>query len=135
MVAWTFQENLVLRIDKVEHHKLNATEPSEQYTVNDRLVSFLCMIFWPSNQPMNRCIASTSRNSIQRKAIGFLALAAQICNSNSQCWIPTFALHSTLFLVSRGNILLHSAPPTDMVFSSLWLIISAQGMPLYLWTK
>jgi len=28
----------VLRIDKVEHHKINATEPSEQYTVNDQLV-------------------------------------------------------------------------------------------------
>jgi len=40
IVAWTFQENLVLRIDKVEHHKINATESSEQYTVNDQLVSF-----------------------------------------------------------------------------------------------
>jgi len=40
LVAWTFQEKLVLRIDKVEHHKINATEPSEQYTVNDQLVSF-----------------------------------------------------------------------------------------------
>ena len=40
IVAWTFQENLVLRIDKVEHHKINTTESSEQYTVNDQLVSF-----------------------------------------------------------------------------------------------
>jgi oligosaccharyltransferase complex subunit beta len=39
IVAWAFQENLVLRIDNVEHHKVNATGPSEQYTVNDQLVS------------------------------------------------------------------------------------------------
>ncbi|KAF9036846.1 oligosaccharyl transferase beta subunit [Panaeolus papilionaceus] len=38
VAAWTFQESLVLRIDKVEHHRVNATGPSEQYTNNDQLV-------------------------------------------------------------------------------------------------
>ncbi|KAF9453650.1 oligosaccharyl transferase beta subunit [Macrolepiota fuliginosa MF-IS2] len=36
--AWAFQESQVLRIDKIEHHKLNATAPSEQYTINDQLI-------------------------------------------------------------------------------------------------
>jgi oligosaccharyltransferase complex subunit beta len=40
IVAWTFQESLVLRIDKVEHHKVNTTESSDQYTVNDQLVGY-----------------------------------------------------------------------------------------------
>ncbi|KAF8162783.1 oligosaccharyl transferase beta subunit [Crassisporium funariophilum] len=38
IAAWTLQESLVLRIDKTEHHLLNATEPSELYTNNDQLV-------------------------------------------------------------------------------------------------
>lgn len=38
VAAWTFQESLVLRIDKVEHHLVNATGPSELYTTNDELV-------------------------------------------------------------------------------------------------
>ncbi|KAF9480879.1 oligosaccharyl transferase beta subunit [Pholiota conissans] len=38
IVAWTFQESLVLRIDKVEHHRVNETGPSELYTTNDELV-------------------------------------------------------------------------------------------------
>ncbi|EAU81990.1 dolichyl-diphosphooligosaccharide-protein glycosyltransferase [Coprinopsis cinerea okayama7 len=37
VTAWTFQESLVLRIDKVEHHLVNATEPKEQYTINDNI--------------------------------------------------------------------------------------------------
>lgn len=41
VAAWTFQESLVLRIDKTEHHRVNATEPLEQYTINDQLVSFV----------------------------------------------------------------------------------------------
>jgi oligosaccharyltransferase complex subunit beta len=40
VAAWTFQESLVLRIDKTEHHLVNGTEPLEQYTTNDQLVSF-----------------------------------------------------------------------------------------------
>ncbi|CAA7260913.1 unnamed protein product [Cyclocybe aegerita] len=38
IAAWTFQESNVLRIEKVEHHRVNATEPLEQYTTNDQLV-------------------------------------------------------------------------------------------------
>ena len=41
IAAWTFQESLVLRIDRTEHHRVNATEPLEQYTTNDQLVSFV----------------------------------------------------------------------------------------------
>ncbi|KAF9533658.1 oligosaccharyl transferase beta subunit [Crepidotus variabilis] len=37
VVAWTFQESLVLRIDKVEHHRVNTTEPRDQYTIKDQL--------------------------------------------------------------------------------------------------
>jgi len=39
VAAWTFQETLVLRVDKVEHHRVNDTKPSEHYTNNDQLVS------------------------------------------------------------------------------------------------
>ncbi|KAF4615153.1 hypothetical protein D9613_003385 [Agrocybe pediades] len=38
IAAWTFQENNVLRIDKIEHHRVNETEPRELYTNNDQLV-------------------------------------------------------------------------------------------------
>jgi oligosaccharyltransferase complex subunit beta len=38
VAAWTFQESLVLRIDKTEHHLVNATEALEHYTTNDQLV-------------------------------------------------------------------------------------------------
>ena len=41
IAAWTFQESLVLRIDRTEHHRVNTTEPLEQYTTNDQLVSFV----------------------------------------------------------------------------------------------
>jgi Oligosaccharyltransferase 48 kDa subunit beta len=52
IAAWTFQESLVLRIDRTEHHRVNSTEPLEQYTTNDQLVSFVlvpqCVILRPS---------------------------------------------------------------------------------------
>ncbi|KAI0668417.1 Dolichyl-diphosphooligosaccharide-protein glycosyltransferase subunit [Trametes maxima] len=35
--AWTFQESQVLRIDNVEHHRVNDTLPCETYTINDRV--------------------------------------------------------------------------------------------------
>ncbi|KAF7294431.1 PAT1 domain-containing protein [Mycena kentingensis (nom. inval.)] len=38
LAAWTFQENLVLRIDHTEHHLVNKTEPLEMYTTNDNIV-------------------------------------------------------------------------------------------------
>ncbi|KAG5350418.1 hypothetical protein C0989_011139 [Termitomyces sp. Mn162] len=38
VVAWTFQETNVFRIESTTHHRVNATEPPEQYTTNDRLV-------------------------------------------------------------------------------------------------
>ena len=41
IAAWTFQESLVLRIDKTEHHRVNTTEALEQYTTNDQLVSLV----------------------------------------------------------------------------------------------
>lgn len=47
VAAWTFQESLVLRIDKTEHHRVNATEPLEQYTTNDQLVSFVLFSPYP----------------------------------------------------------------------------------------
>ena len=31
----------MLRIDKTEHHRVNGTEPLEQYTINDNIVRFL----------------------------------------------------------------------------------------------
>ena len=51
IAAWTFQESLVLRIDRTEHHRVNDTEALEQYTTNDQLVSFelvpLCAMLTP----------------------------------------------------------------------------------------
>ena len=41
VTAWTFQESLVLRVDKTEHHLVNGTESLEQYTTNDNIVRFL----------------------------------------------------------------------------------------------
>ncbi len=38
VAAWTFQESQVLRIDSVEHHRVNETLPQEVYTTNDRVV-------------------------------------------------------------------------------------------------
>ncbi|KAG6886534.1 hypothetical protein C0992_003532 [Termitomyces sp. T32_za158] len=38
VVAWTFQETNILRIESTTHHHVNQTEPSEQYTTNDELV-------------------------------------------------------------------------------------------------
>ncbi|KAF8638843.1 hypothetical protein AX17_001901 [Amanita inopinata Kibby_2008] len=38
IAAWTFRESQVFRIDKIEHHRLNATGPSDQYTINDNIV-------------------------------------------------------------------------------------------------
>ncbi|KAF7309683.1 Dolichyl-diphosphooligosaccharide--protein glycosyltransferase subunit WBP1 [Mycena indigotica] len=38
ITAWTFQENLVLRIDRTEHHLVNSTESLESYTTNDNIV-------------------------------------------------------------------------------------------------
>ncbi|KAI0831642.1 Dolichyl-diphosphooligosaccharide-protein glycosyltransferase subunit [Trametes gibbosa] len=37
VAAWTFQESEVLRIDSVEHHRVNETIPREMYTTNDRV--------------------------------------------------------------------------------------------------
>ncbi|KAL1947248.1 hypothetical protein VTO73DRAFT_14209 [Trametes versicolor] len=37
VAAWTFQESQVLRIDSVEHHRVNETLPQEVYTTNDRV--------------------------------------------------------------------------------------------------
>ncbi|KAG6884512.1 hypothetical protein C0993_010435 [Termitomyces sp. T159_Od127] len=38
VVAWTFQETNILRIESTTHHRVNGTEPLEQYTTNDELV-------------------------------------------------------------------------------------------------
>ncbi|KAH8100234.1 dolichyl-diphosphooligosaccharide-protein glycosyltransferase [Cristinia sonorae] len=38
VAAWTFQENNVLRVDKVEHHRVNETLPGKTYTTNDQIV-------------------------------------------------------------------------------------------------
>ncbi|KAJ8585670.1 Dolichyl-diphosphooligosaccharide-protein glycosyltransferase [Rhizopogon salebrosus TDB-379] len=38
VAAWVFQETLTLRIDSVEHHRVNQTEAPEMYTTNDQIV-------------------------------------------------------------------------------------------------
>ncbi|KAM6500952.1 oligosaccharyl transferase beta subunit [Amanita muscaria] len=38
IVAWTFQESLVFRVDKVEHRGLNTPTSSDKYTVNDNVI-------------------------------------------------------------------------------------------------
>jgi len=38
VAAWTFQEQLVLRIESVSHHKLGGSETPEVYTTNDQIV-------------------------------------------------------------------------------------------------
>jgi oligosaccharyltransferase complex subunit beta len=40
IAAWVFQETLTLRIDSVEHHRVNQTEAPEMYTTNDQIVSY-----------------------------------------------------------------------------------------------
>ncbi|TFK34877.1 oligosaccharyl transferase beta subunit [Crucibulum laeve] len=37
IATWTFQETLVLRIDRTEHHLVNATSPKEHYTTGDEV--------------------------------------------------------------------------------------------------
>jgi hypothetical protein len=77
IAAWTFQESHVLRIDRTEHHPVNATEAPEQYTTNDQLVSFVLV------SPVHhanaffelRCTVLTSQNSMRRQVHGSLFLA------------------------------------------------------------
>ncbi|OAX35296.1 Dolichyl-diphosphooligosaccharide-protein glycosyltransferase [Rhizopogon vinicolor AM-OR11-026] len=38
IATWVFQETLTLRIDSVEHHRVNQTEAPEMYTTNDEIV-------------------------------------------------------------------------------------------------
>jgi len=38
IVTWTFQENLVLRIDSITHHLKNETVPREHYTINENII-------------------------------------------------------------------------------------------------
>lgn len=38
IVAWAFQETMVLRIDRTEHHRVNETDVPEMYTINDQIV-------------------------------------------------------------------------------------------------
>ncbi|KAG1736863.1 Dolichyl-diphosphooligosaccharide--protein glycosyltransferase subunit WBP1 [Suillus paluster] len=38
VAAWVFQEKLALRIDSIEHHRVNETEAPEMYTINDEIV-------------------------------------------------------------------------------------------------
>lgn len=45
VVAWAFQESNVLRIDRIDHHKLNETKPLEQYTIKDELVRLRLYLF------------------------------------------------------------------------------------------
>lgn len=45
IVAWTFQETLVLRIDSATHHRVNETEAPASYTVNDNIVSYRSLLF------------------------------------------------------------------------------------------
>ncbi|KAG9318109.1 Dolichyl-diphosphooligosaccharide--protein glycosyltransferase subunit WBP1 [Chiua virens] len=38
VAAWVFQESMVLRIDRTEHHRVNETDAPEMYTINDQIV-------------------------------------------------------------------------------------------------
>jgi oligosaccharyltransferase complex subunit beta len=40
LAKWAFQESNMLRIEKVEHHRVGETEPRETYTNNDNVVSY-----------------------------------------------------------------------------------------------
>ena len=128
IAAWTFQESLVLRIDKIEHHRVNATESLEQYTTNDQLVSLVLVfpyfILTCSNL---RCTAPTSQNSIRRKAHGSLFLAWKTFNLNLQCLTPTSVLHSRLYPVFQENIPLRSVRLIGTVYSNSWSITNVQG--------
>ncbi len=129
IVAWTFQENLVLRIDKVEHHKVNATEPSEQYTVNDQLVNF-----WFHHSVHSLILTSVrftiyiSQSSIQKKENGGHVPVLRISNSNLQCWTLTSVRLFNLSQVNPEDIRPRSGHLTDTVFSNLSLITNGKGM-------
>ena len=134
VAAWTFQESLVLRIDRTEHHRVNSTEALEQYTTNDRLVSFVlvppCAILIHT---LNlRCTVLISRNSIRRVLHGSLFLAWKTFNSNLPCLTPTSVLHSHLYLEFRENTPLLSVRLIGTVCSNLWSITNVQGKKSYL---
>ena len=38
IATWTFQDNLVLRVDGTSHHIRNETTPRDEYTINDNIV-------------------------------------------------------------------------------------------------
>jgi len=45
MTKWVFQEIGVLRVGKINHHKIGESEPPEAYTVNDMVVGFITMLY------------------------------------------------------------------------------------------
>ncbi|TFK25753.1 dolichyl-diphosphooligosaccharide-protein glycosyltransferase [Coprinopsis marcescibilis] len=56
ITAWTFQEELVLRIDQVNHHIVNTTISKELYTINDNIVFSADISKWnPSENKWEAC--------------------------------------------------------------------------------
>ena len=131
IAAWTFQESNVLRIDKIEHHRVNETESREVYTNNDQLVSSFCsrviIITSQSYLLEFRSTAHISPSSTQLRTHGSHTPVSTIFNFRSPCSIPTFARRFLLSLVNQVNTRLRSEPLTDTEYSNLLSTTSAKG--------
>ena len=117
--AWTFQEELVLRIDAVSHHKLGESEAPEVYTTNDQIVRV------PPSEPgtptdqYHRCIPLTFPSMSLLPHHGFHTLASWTFNWNSPCWIPTSEFPFPPSQTLRESTRLPSEPQIDTASSSL----------------
>ena len=133
VTAWTFQESHVLRIDQVEHHRVNETLPQETYTTNDQVVSILFIIvpsqhinsFAPTCRPSRR----TSRSTTPRPTSGNLTLASRTCNLSSRCSTRIFARRFPPSPANPANIRSRSVFPTGTACSSSSSTTSAKGTP------
>ena len=133
VTAWTFQESNVLRIDTVEHRRVNETLPRETYTINDRVVRAhhpSCNVFPRSQVFHDRRTPHTSRSSTRNWTCGSRTLTSRACSSSSPCSIRIFARRSLPFRASLESTRSRSVFRTGMASSNSSLIINAKGESL-----
>ncbi len=119
----------MLRIDSVEHHRVNETLPRETYTINDRVVrSSVHMICWMNLTVVPyRRIPHTSRSITLSWIFGSRTPASRTCSSSSRCSTRISAPHCPPSQVSRASTRSPSEYRTGTAYSSLSTTTSAKG--------
>jgi hypothetical protein len=116
IAAWLFQETLTLRIDSVEHHRVNQTEAPEMYTTNDQIVSYYDAVVLLDDSLCSGYTAHIS--SYDSRTSTSLTATSVICNWSLRCSIPTSVPLCRLFPAPLVHIRFSFALLTDTVFSS-----------------